>query len=145
MSNSTEHSASDSKSHPKGHHGDLLASSDAAIISSEHYEFLQLNQVGRLSERATRVVDPEEQSLRQFNTELLQKVGDFRKRNLELSASENDLKTKLALQTKTANEKERELTTNFQSEIESLQRKLSERESCPRIKRRLDEAPFKTL
>lgn len=53
---------------------------DPTVVSNEHYEFLQLSQVGRLSDRASKVVDAEEQSLRQFNAELLQKVGDFRKK-----------------------------------------------------------------
>lgn len=105
-----------------------LMSNDAAIISNEHYEFLQLNQVGRLSDRASKVVDADEQSLRQFNAELLQKVGDYRKRNLELSASENELKTKIAQQTKAAADKERCSTAKFQTEVELLKKKLSDAE-----------------
>lgn len=94
------------------------------IISNEHYEFLQLSQVGRISDRAQKVVDAEEQSLRQFNAELLTKIGEFRKKNLELAANENELRTKLAVQAKQNADKEREITAKLQGEIDQLKAKL---------------------
>lgn len=101
-------------------------SGDPQIVSNEHYEFLQLSQVGRLSERASQVVDAEEQSLRQFNAELLHKIGEYRKKNLELSANENELKTKLAQNAKAAGERERELVSNYENEIAQLRKDLEE-------------------
>jgi chromosome segregation ATPase len=103
-----------------------MSNNDSGIVSSEHYEFLQLSQVGRLSERVSKVVDAEEQSLRQFNAELLQKIGEYRKKNLELSTIENDLRSQLAIQLKKASERERELTAKTQSEIDTLTSKLQD-------------------
>lgn len=105
----------------------VTMSTEPTIVSNEHYEFLQLSQHGRISERASKVVDDEEQSLRQFNAELLQKIGDYRKKNLELSASENELRTKLALQTKLNAEKERDLVMKYETQISDLKKALSEK------------------
>jgi chromosome segregation ATPase len=101
-------------------------SGESPIVSNEHYEFLQLNQVGRLSDRASKVVDAEEQSLRQFNAELLHKIGEYRKKNLEISANENELKTKLAHSLKSASEREREIVSKYENEIAHLRKDLEE-------------------
>lgn len=98
--------------------------SNSDLISNEHYEFLQLNQIGPLSARASKAIDPEEKSLRQFNAELLQRIGDFRKKNQELSESENALKSQLAQTQKQAQETERALTSRFENEIAILKRDL---------------------
>jgi|GEM_PF-4542617 len=102
------------------------SSGDSQIISNEHYEFLQLSQVGRISDRASHVVDAEEQSLRQFNAELLHKIGEYRKKNLELAANENELKTKLAFQLKQTTDRERELVSKYEDEIAQLRKDLEE-------------------
>ena len=101
-------------------------SGESKIVSNEHYEFLQLSQVGRISDRASQVVGAEEQSLRQFNAELLHKIGEYRKKNLELSANENELKTKLAQTTKSLGERERELVSRYEDEIGQLRKDLEE-------------------
>lgn len=102
------------------------STTDSEIVSNEHYEFLQLNQVGRLSPRAAKGVDTDEQSLRQFNAELLQRIGEYRKRNLELSAVENELRSQLASQLKQSTDRERELTAKYEDEIETLRISLAD-------------------
>jgi chromosome segregation ATPase len=80
--------------------------------ANEHYEILQ-----RESAPA---------SLREFNAELLLRIGDFRKKNLELAAKENDLRRELASQEKRELERERIVSEKYQDEIASLKRALSE-------------------
>lgn len=97
-------------------------SPESPIFSDEHYKFLQLDTIKRAPVAVPAASVSEEKSLREFNADLLQKIGDYRKKNLELTANENHFKNQLALQTKQANDRERELISKFQREIESLKR-----------------------
>lgn len=95
--------------------GTMNKSPESPIFSNEHYKILQLDQVGR-----------DDKSLREFNAELLQRVGDYRKKNLELAGVENTLKSELAVQTKQFAERERELTTKFQRELDLLKKSIED-------------------
>lgn len=119
----------------------MSKSLESPILSDEHYQFLQLDQrfavppaplaaqvaaSPKKSEPAKPGVGPspsnEEQSLREFNAELLQRIGDYRKRNLEFSANENALKNEMAAQSKRFADREREITLKFQKEIDALKK-----------------------
>lgn len=90
-------------------------SPESPIFSSEHYKILQLDQVGR-----------DDKSLREFNAELLQRIGEYRKKNLELVANENNLKSEIAVQMKQFSERERELTQKFQREFDQLKKSIED-------------------
>lgn len=99
---------------------------DHRILSPELYEQLKLHQVKRGNATPDRSLENNEGSLRQFNAELLEKIGDFRKRNLELASIENALRIELGEQSKRETNRERELTAKFTGEIETLKKALGE-------------------
>lgn len=92
----------------------------------EFYAQLNVHQSRAAESQLTRKSENGEESLRQFNAELLERIGDFRKRNLELASIENALRQELSQASKREAARERELAAKFQSEIEALKKALSE-------------------
>lgn len=99
---------------------------DPRILSPELYAQLNLHQQKRGEARTPRSLEQNEASLREFNAELLERIGDFRKRNLELSSIENNLRLELTEVCKREAAREREITAKFALEIESLKKQLGE-------------------
>ena len=100
---------------------------DSSIVSNEHYELLQMMQPKRTVPRSRLPEDlspasmeATEMSVREFNAELLQRVGDFRKRNLELASIESNLKQELAQLAKRSSDRERAITMEMSREIQAL-------------------------
>ena len=99
---------------------------DHRILSPELYAQLNLHQSKRGESSSPRSLEQNEASLRQFNAELLERIGDFRKRNLELASIENALRHELTEYSKREMAKEREIAGKFSLEIESLKRALND-------------------
>jgi hypothetical protein len=104
----------------------LNDTNDHRILSPELYAQLNLHQSKRGDKPAPRSLEQNETSLRQFNAELLERIGDFRKRNLELASIENALRHELTEQSKRELAREREIEAKFSLEIESLKRALKD-------------------
>lgn len=98
---------------------------DSSLVPNEHYEALQMDLKKR-GNRANQSSDSESSSLREFNAELLARIGEFRKKNLELAASENTLRIALAAQEKQQSDLERTLAEKFRKEVDQLSKSLGE-------------------
>ena len=72
--------------------------SNDSLTSEEHLESIQLDLLNREFNRNSPNPAMELAALRDFNAQLLERIGQFRRQNLELSANENDLRTSLAEQ-----------------------------------------------
>jgi hypothetical protein len=69
-----------------------------SLTSEEHLESIQIDLLNREFNRNSPNPAMELAALRDFNAQLLERIGQFRRQNLELSANENDLRTSLAEQ-----------------------------------------------
>ncbi len=102
-------------------------SADSDLIPNEHYEILQMDLVKRGLNRSLAALSAEEDtSLRDFNAELLSRIGDFRKKNLELARSEYALRMELAQVEKREREREQGTSERYEREIENLKRTVTE-------------------
>jgi chromosome segregation ATPase len=127
----------------------MAKSTDFTDISSEHLESIQNDLLMRDGHRDMRPsTSPgasalhaqtssqmtELASLRDFNAQLLARIGEFRKRNLELSASENSLQIAFAAQAKQLIERDL-IQAEITSEANVLRAALQEqREATEQLK-----------
>lgn len=102
------------------------------LTPDEHQESIELDLISREFSRTSTNPSLAIASLREFNSQLLARIGQFRKRNLELTASETSLREAVSeLQAKCANfertleQKERELEraqTLHHTAVEALEK-----------------------
>jgi len=97
----------------------MLKSDDSSsVLSGEHYDSIQNDLLrkdfgrsglsdqlsGKFSDHTSELA-----SLREFNSQLLERIGEFRKQNLALSTAESTLRSSLAAQEKRCSDLERKL------------------------------------
>ncbi len=136
----------------------------ASILSSQHFEAIQndLLRGHQLSERSSeRAIDrsadrtpdrnsekgSELASLREFNSQLLERIGEFRKQNLALSSSESALRSSLAAHEKRCADLERKMAKLSDEkwekslEIEELSKvEVTQRDEIERIRQEFQNA-----
>jgi chromosome segregation ATPase len=80
----------------------------ASILSSQHFEAIQNDLICAAPDRSSDK-GSELASLREFNSQLLERIGEFRKHNLALSSSESALRASLVGQEKRCADLERKM------------------------------------
>jgi chromosome segregation ATPase len=100
-------------------------STDPSQLSSEHLDAIQIDLLRREFSRGINGQANELGSLRTFNSQLLERIGEFRRRNLELSNSESALRSALTSAESLKSEYEKDLKTKS-DENQALKAALAE-------------------
>ena len=103
--------------------------SDPTNLSSEHLDSIQLDLLRREFTRSSGGAGTELASLRSFNSQLLERIGEFRRRNLELTNSESAVRSALASSESLKAEYEKDLKAKTE-ENQALKAALAEQKKA---------------